>query len=261
MKDQLYIIDETFRAEPAKFKYMNMKTGEEKMVETLERIENGITDLSVAMSTEGNPEDVAIDIPDPSNSNIETVPSSQSETEGSQGQDGGQTAVPSEERKPRPRIPNLQPHQLSVRLNQRGITYKSLFGDYVRDAKFIRVTDPFIRQRFQIDNFVDFVQMVRECSNDPEEVKLHLSTNNEDDKVPEMIDIFDELANELSAYGITFTYDFKANHDRSIILDNGWNITLGRGLDIFEKFSPFTVARADQASRRCREFTITYIKK
>lgn len=261
VKDQLYIIDETFRAEPAKFKYMNMKTGEEKMVETLERIENGITDLSVAMPTEGNPEDVAIDIPDPSNSNIETATTSQSDAQESEVQVGAQADVSSEERKPRPRIPNLQPHQLSVRLNQRGITYKSLFGDYVRDAKFIRVTDPFIRHRFQIDNFVDFVQMVRECSNDPEEVKLHLSTNNDDDKVPEMIDIFDELANELSAYGITFTYDFKANHDRSIILDNGWNITLGRGLDIYEKFSPFTVARADQASRRCREFTITYIKK
>ena len=261
VKDQLYIIDETFRAEPAKFKYMNMKTGEEKMVETLERIENGITGLSVAVPTEGNTEDVAIDIPVPSNSDIEAAPAAPSDSQEAGSQVSVQPAAPSQERQPRPRIPNLQPHQLSVRLNQRGITYKSLFGDYVRDAKFIRVTDPFIRHRFQIDNFVDFVQMVRECSNDPEEVKLHLSTNNDDDKVPEMIDIFDELANELSAYGITFTYDFKANHDRSIILDNGWNITLGRGLDIFEKFSPFTVARADQASRRCREFTITYIKK
>ena len=262
VKDQLYIIDETFRAEPAKFKYMNMKTGEERSVETLERIENNITGIRVTMPGQVKPEDVAIDIPDPTNVISEGNPAQVMTTsEGNGSQAESQTTVPAEERQPRPRIPVLQPHQLSVRLNQKGITYKSLFGDYVRDAKFIRVTDPFIRHRFQIDNFVDFVQMVRECSNEPEEVKLHLSTNNEDDKVPEMIDIFDELANELSAYGITFTYDFKANHDRSIQLDNGWNITLGRGLDIFEKFSPFTVARADQASRRCREFTVTYIKK
>jgi ATP-dependent Lon protease len=261
VKDQLYIIDETFRAEPAKFTYTNMKTGEEHQVETLERIENGITGIRVTMPGDVKPEDVAIDIPDPTKANVDSAGQSAASTDGIDSQGVAQSAAPEENRKPRPRIPNLQPHQLSVRLNQRGITYKSLFGDYIRDAKFIRVTDPFIRHRFQIDNFVDFVQMIRECSADPEEVKLHLSTNNEDEKVPEMIDIFDELANELSSYGITFTYDFKANHDRSIQLDNGWNITLGRGLDIFEKYSPFTVARADQASRRCREFTITYIKK
>ena len=249
VKDQLYVIDETFRAEPAIFSYVNLKTGEEKVVETLERVENGVKGFTIAMPGDSKPEDVTIDIPDLAQTS-NNVPES---TNVGPAQPESSNA----DKTPRPRIPNLQPHQLSVRLNQRGISYKSLFGDYVRDAKFIRVTDPFIRHIFQIDNFVDFVQMVRECSNDPEEVKLHLSTNNDDDKVPEMIDIFDELANELSAYGITFTYDFKANHDRSIQLDNGWNITLGRGLDIFEKYSPFTVARADQASRRCREFTIT----
>jgi ATP-dependent Lon protease len=269
VKDQLYIIDETIRAEPVNFKYTNLKTGEERQVETLERIENGITGLSVAVPGEANPEDVAIDIPDPSNDSTaastaqpaDVADGKERTTVAQSAEQSGRPTRNSVSNHARPRIPNLQPHQLSVRLNQRGVTYKSLFGDYVRDAKFIRVTDPFIRHRFQIDNFVDFVQMVRECSNEPEEVKLHLSTNNEDDKVPEMIDIFDELANELASYGITFTYDFKANHDRSIQLDNGWNITLGRGLDIYEKFSPFTVARADQASRRCREFTITYIKK
>lgn len=258
VKDQLYVIDETFRAEPATFSYVNLKTGEEKKVETLERVENNIVGFTVAMPGDNKP-DVAINIPDPSKGDAQTtgdvegvnVESSTSQTLSNQ-TDGNKPK--------RPRIINLQPHQLSVRMNQKGITYKSLFGDYIRDAKNIRVTDPFIRHKFQIDNFVDFVQMIRECSADPEEVNLHLSTNNEDDKVPEMIDIFDELANELSSYGITFTYDFKANHDRSIQLDNGWNITLGRGLDIFEKYSPFSVSRADQASRRCREFVVTYIK-
>ena len=262
VKDQLYVIDETFRAEPATFSYVNLKTGEEKKVETLERVENNIVGFTVAMPGDSQP-DVTINIPDPSKveqptaDNLEREQSAE-DTAHVQQMAGTANTVGQHMR---PRIPILQPHQMSVRLNQKGITYKSLFGDYVRDAKFIRVTDPFIRHRFQIDNFVDFVQMIRECSADPEEVKLHLSTNNEDEKVPEMIDIFDELANELSSYGITFTYDFKANHDRSIQLDNGWYITLGRGLDIFEKYSPFSVSRADQASRRCREFTITYIKK
>ena len=40
VKDQLYLIDETFKTEPALFKYINLKTGEEIAVETLERINN-----------------------------------------------------------------------------------------------------------------------------------------------------------------------------------------------------------------------------
>ncbi|MEZ5055513.1 MAG: MIT C-terminal domain-containing protein [Saprospiraceae bacterium] len=35
---------------------------------------------------------------------------------------------------------------------------------------------------------------------------------------------------------ILFSYEFNENiHDRSINLDNGWKIILGRGLDIFSK--------------------------
>ena len=40
VKDQLYIIDETFKAEPAIFKYVNLKNGQEIFIETLERINN-----------------------------------------------------------------------------------------------------------------------------------------------------------------------------------------------------------------------------
>ena len=40
VKDQLYLIDETFKTEPALFKYINLKTGEEIAVETLEHINN-----------------------------------------------------------------------------------------------------------------------------------------------------------------------------------------------------------------------------
>ena len=40
VKDQLYVIDETFIAEPAKFEYINVKTGEKHTILTLEQIEN-----------------------------------------------------------------------------------------------------------------------------------------------------------------------------------------------------------------------------
>ena len=42
VKDQLYVIDETFKAEPAFFKYINLKNGMEINVETLEKVSNAL---------------------------------------------------------------------------------------------------------------------------------------------------------------------------------------------------------------------------
>lgn len=42
VKDQLYRIDETFRAEPARFRYVRLHSGETIQVTTLEEVENGV---------------------------------------------------------------------------------------------------------------------------------------------------------------------------------------------------------------------------
>ena len=57
--------------------------------------------------------------------------------------------------------------------------------------------------------------------------------------------------------GIEFTYDFKADHDRMMQTDTGWTITLGRGLDIYEKFGRFSLSRANQQNRRCKAFNVS----
>jgi ATP-dependent Lon protease len=87
-----------------------------------------------------------------------------------------------------------------------------------------------------------------------------LSTANEEDKIPEMTEIFNGISDELQALGITFTYDFKADHDRWILLDNGWKILLSRGLDIYEKYDRFSLGSIRQSERRCRAFTISFTK-
>ena len=92
-------------------------------------------------------------------------------------------------------------------------------------------------------------------------VKIHLSTQNDDDeKVAEVIDSFNDLADELLPIGIEFTYDFKAAHDRLIRTDTGWTITLGRGLDIYEKFGRFSLSRSNQKARRCKAFNVAINK-
>lgn len=221
VKDQLYIIDSTFCAEPAKFQYTWLKSGEAVKVETLENIENKQT------NTEETDEENEV--------------KQKAKTPGS-----------------RPHIKPLVAKTISIRENQGGVTYKGLFGDYLRTAKKINVTDPFIRQPYQIDNLVDFIQMVKDVSTVQDTVRIHLSTQNDDDeKVAEVIDSFNDLADELLPIGIEFTFDFKAEHDRFIQTDTGWTIALGRGLDIYEKFGRFSLSRCNQRNRRCKAFNVS----
>ena len=106
------------------------------------------------------------------------------------------------------------------------MTYKDLFGNYLRTVKEICITAPFIRQPYQIDNLVDFIQMVKDVSTQQDTIKIHLSTQNDDDeKVAEVIDSFNDLVNELLPMGIEFTYDFKADHDRLIKTDTGGGLS------------------------------------
>lgn len=228
VKDQLYIIDSTFCAEPAKFQYTWLKSGETVKVETLENLEH---------------------------QQAQTVDEMDDEVE--EEQDNQEVKRSGS----RPRIPKLMAKTISIRENQGGITYKDLFGDYLRTAKEINVTDPFIRQPYQIDNLVDFIQMVKDISTVQDTVKIHLSTQNDDDeKVAEVIDSFNDLADELLPMGIEFTFDFKADHDRFIQTDTGWTIALGRGLDIYEKFARFSLSRCNQRNRRCKAFNVSINK-
>ena len=228
VKDQLYIIDSTFCAEPAKSQYTWLKSGETVKVETLESLEHQQAQMVDEMDDEVEEEQ--------------------------ENQEVKRSGF-------RPRIPKLMAKTISIRENQGGVTYKDLFGDYLRTAKEINVTDPFIRQPYQIDNLVDFIQMVKDVSMVQDTVKIHLSTQNDDDeKVAEVIDSFNDLADELSPMGIEFTFDFKADHDRFIQTDTGWTIALGRGLDIYEKFGRFSLSRCNQRNRRCKAFNVSINK-
>ena len=231
VKDQLYIIDETFQAEPAKFEYELLRTGDVVKVKTLEEIENPVRPEATAVSD---------DDAEPFVNKGDEEPA---------------------EKAPRPRIVRLREGMTEVRMNQKGVTYRTLFGDYLKTAHRINIVDPYIRAPFQIDNLLELIQTIREVSDNPEELVIHVSTQNDDDKVPEMIDVFDGLKDELQGYGVEFSYDFKADHDRWIELDNGWKIVLSRGLDIYEKFDRFSLGNIRQGERRCRAFNIVYQKK
>lgn len=234
VKDQLYLIDETFKAEPALFKYINLKTGEEIAVETLERINHSDclpqSSFDVASELQSEFTELTSDITDKTDNSKE------------------------EKRK---RIPMLVEKRISFRLGQTGVSYKSLFAEYLQDAKSITIEDPFIRTFWQLKNLTEFLSMLTE-TRQVEGLKIHLITNEEDDKIPALIDDLDDIKEDLATVGLEFTYEFKDFHDRCIKTDTGWIITLGRGLDIFEPYNKFSLGSMQQSKRKCKEFSVVY---
>lgn len=229
VKDQLYIIDETFLSEPVKFRYIRQKDKIEVNIETLENISNAfILPKIVKVSSD------------------ETV------------QEDSASEETSCEKNPHP--VRLTVGGRAFRLGQTGVTYKELFAPYLENATEITIEDPFIRTSWQVKNLMEFLTMVVE-SRDVDDLKIHLQTNEVDEKLPELIDKLDDIKDDMATYGIEFDYKFKDFHDRCIKTDTGWMITLGRGLDIFEKYNPYSVAAVRQDKRKCKDFIISYNKE
>ena len=144
VKDQLYVIDETFQAEPAKFQYINVKTGEKRNVLTLEQIENDFLPLherNAQAEEEGVPNLPAADKPSTGNNDDST-----------QSSEKGDGATPAKKKQ-------LASKYIEIRANQSNVSYKKLFGDYLATASHIVITDPYIRAPFQIDNLVEFIHL------------------------------------------------------------------------------------------------------
>ena len=239
VKDQLYVIDETFKAEPAHFKYINLKNGLEIQVETLERISNGHIESAASTTSSNDTES--------NNSNEAEV------TADNNGADDVQAAK-------RPRIPLLQEKSMTFRMGQTGVSYEKLFAPYMRDAKVITVEDPYIRASWQIKNFMEFALMLIN-TRPVDDLKLNLVTNEEEEKIPDLIDKLEDIKDDLASYGIEFEYKLRDFHDRCIKTDTGWTITLGRGLDMFEKYNTYSIASSRQDMRKCKEFMVTFMKE
>ena len=71
---------------------------------------------------------------------------------------------------------------------------------------------------------------------------------------------FDDIKDDLAGYGVDFEYEFKDFHDRCIKTDKGWTISMGRGLDIFEKYNTYSVEMSCQDKRKCKDFMVSFIK-
>ena len=109
---------------------------------------------------------------------------------------------------------------------------------------------------------MEFAKLVAEKKDPDKEIKLHLITSNIEDYVEDAKEAFKQMTFSLESTGIIFTYEFDKNiHDRSIKLNNGWKILLGRGLDIWQKTGGwYDINEYLQDRRLCKSCEITYVK-
>jgi ATP-dependent Lon protease len=160
----------------------------------------------------------------------------------------------------------LKEQHLSFKENQKGITYNSLFGSYLKGATEITITDPYIRIFFQARNLMEFIETVIENKAVEDTVNIHLITI-ADDRTPEsQLEFFEQIQLSAQTAGVTFTWEFDTTqtiHARSIVTNTGWKISLDRGLDIFQQYSmnnTFNLANRLQQYRGCKGFEVTYIR-
>lgn len=219
VKDQLYIIDETFRSEPVTFKYVVKSSGKEYEPETLENLNyNAAIEVQKDIELEETTELI------------------------------------------KPKI-TLKPHQVILKDNQTGISYKKLFSDYLKEVSYIKIQDPYIRMPYQFNNLMEFCLMLGNNKDPEQEINLEVISWNNEEYLEDSKAAFEELSAGVQEIGINLIYKIEHHHDRFIEANNGWKIILGRGLDIFEKIEGrFNVAGMDQTKRKCKSCEITYVQ-
>lgn len=156
----------------------------------------------------------------------------------------------------------LEPGQKIIRDNQSGISYDNLFGAYLLNATDIKITDPYVRLPYQLRNFMELAKLISEKKDPDIDVKLHLITSNNEDYIENAKDAFEQMRYSLESMGIIFSYEFDDFiHDRSIEMNNGWKIVLGRGLDIWQKTGGwYDINEYIQEKRVCKACELTFLK-
>ena len=159
-----------------------------------------------------------------------------------------------------------QPGHRVIKENQRGISYDDLFGAYLRGAKRIEITDPYLRAFYQVRNLMELMETIVKFKDADHEVEVHVVTVQDEFNEESQVDYFQQIQKACTTVGIHFSMAFDPIgkiHARHIIIDNGWKISLDRGLDIFQRYEmkdAFDFSNRLQQERPCKNFEITYLR-
>ena len=275
VKDTLIRIDETF--ERVDFAYRPKEGGVWKQVATLEEFDYLATYHSLdKVPWEGSEiatEDAALDAFDeklvtPSITNEPMTDYESHGNEKSQAIAAPNSKVPSTSSKPLTnKNPNPKPMHLTLRENQRGVSYEKLFGAYLEGAHEIEIIDPYVRTFHQCRNVMELLEVVvRHFKYDAPSIKVYLITAPDEYPDSKQEDYLERIKDSMMRLGLDFTWKIDesgALHARHLKIDNEWDIVLDRGLDIWQRFDSndaFSIEGRMPELRRVKAFEVTYMK-
>ena len=160
----------------------------------------------------------------------------------------------------------LEEKHLTFKENQRGVSFDALLGPYLRGAKKIVVTDPYIRLFYQARNLMELLETIAGLTAEDDEIAVHLATQPDDSDGERQVEYLEKMQSACAAIGIDFTWEFDLSdtlHARHIVTDSGWKILLDRGLDIFQRYEmndAFSFANRLQEYRACKAFEVTFLR-
>ncbi|MFZ4715528.1 MAG: BREX system Lon protease-like protein BrxL [Bacteriovoracaceae bacterium] len=231
VKDQLLRIDATYAK--VNFKFSSTSSNKEFAVTTLEEKEH----QAVYYAINSEHETSKVDSP---NSHSEAIVSKVSTS--------------------------LLEKNLAFSENQKGVSYEDILIPYLKGAKKIVITDPYIRIFYQARNLMELLEQIAKNKADDEEILVNLNTIRDEQGAEQQVNFLTQMKESLVSAGLLFSWSFDESetiHARHIVADNGWKILLDRGLDIFQQYDmndAFAVANRNQRFRACKAFEVTYIK-
>ena len=258
VKDQLYRIDETFAR--THFRFLQ-KAGAWRGVTTLEEVNFPRTYHSrdkVPLDEGAAPAEEPTD--------SASALASQQASPGALASENA-TPVQPEPAEDKPSGPFVGHKEF--RENQRGLSYERLFGPYLESVERVEIIDPYIRKFYQCRNLMEALEVIlSHFDYSIPEVKVHLTTVRDDEYADvKQDDYLQQIAEAMDPMGLAFTYDYdetRTIHDRKMVINDTWEILLGRGLDIWQYFdagNAFSVEANVPEVRKVKEFSITYLKK
>eukprot|EP01114_Cavostelium_apophysatum_P017599 TRINITY_DN5276_c0_g1_i1.p1 TRINITY_DN5276_c0_g1~~TRINITY_DN5276_c0_g1_i1.p1 ORF type:complete len:354 (+),score=54.31 TRINITY_DN5276_c0_g1_i1:83-1063(+) len=159
--------------------------------------------------------------------------------------------------------PTSLPKSIKILHGEYGVTYEKLFGEFLRtNYNEVLIEDPYIRSTHQIYNFLRFCELVVKSNSGVQRIRLITTANDDKDKETAAEQHLAELAESLDERNIQLIIERRPTlHDRQIVLNNGYVIKIGRGLDIYQKArSTFSIGFCDFELRPTLETTVDIYK-
>ncbi len=152
-------------------------------------------------------------------------------------------------------FPGLIEKKIEIADGETGHSWETLFADYMRNAQLVTIQDPYLKVSHQIGNLLRFCEMLVSLGTIQ---KIAVVTG---DITDESRGRFESILRSLRGYNVEFSYKSAVVHDRKITTDTGWDICLGRGLDIYKKPDDYcSVGVTDFTLRPCFPTYVSYHK-